>query len=243
MKARIASAATATHFELLEISQDASAADATAAYMRLVKTWHPDKVPAALAELRSAASTVFAKMTEAHSVWTNATKRQEYLATLASGVSKKDEEELVNRALKAMTEFQKAEVFYRKKDLVNAELCVKNALELDGSQCDYIAFAAWMEASRREDADAAALKRWLGELDRALAIHSKSDRALYYRGMIHKRAGNDKAAQRDFRDACDHNPKNVDAQRELRLFAMRQGASTPPPSPPATGLLGRLFKK
>lgn len=239
-------------FEVLGLAKGASAAEATGAYMKLVKQWHPDKVPAALADLKPKAATVFAKITEAHVTLTDGTKRKEYLEQLDKGVSKKDEEVAVQNALKAMNEFQKAEVFYRKKDLVNAETHARSAVELDGTQSDYIALLAWIEASRHEGNDTELLKRLLADVEKALTLNSESERALFYRGILHKRLGNEKAALRDFRYITDRNPKHVDAQREIRIYTMRKASgtpSTPPPSKrdgksePPGGFFGRLFKK
>jgi hypothetical protein len=82
--------------------------------------------------------------------------------------------------------------------------------------------------------------------------------------MLHKRLGNLHGAAKDFRQAADLNPRNVDALREVRLFEMRKGTGSIPPPPveerrPSTkpgqsqrpppvapgggGLLGKLFKK
>ena len=239
-------------FEVLGLAKGASAADATGAYMKLVKQWHPDKIPAALADLKPKAATIFAKITEAHVTLTDGVKRKEYLDQLDKGVSKKDEEAAVQNALKAMNEFQKAEVFFRKKDLVNAELHARSAVELDNTQSDYIALLAWIEATRHDGNDTELLKRLLADIEKALSLNADSERALFYRGILHKRLGNEKAALRDFRNITDRNPKHVDAQREIRIYTMRKASgtpSTPPPSKrdgksePPGGFFGRLFKK
>jgi hypothetical protein len=62
--------------------------------------------------------------------------------------------------------------------------------------------------------------------------------------MVLKRAGHADKAIRDFKFVADADPRNVDAQRELRLYKMRKtgGSSSRPPAPEG-GIFGRLFKK
>jgi hypothetical protein len=91
------------------------------------------------------------------------------------------------------------------------------------------------------------------------------ERAYFYRGMLHKRMDNATAAVKDFKQASELNPRNLDALREVRLYAMRKdkpghtsspggnSGSIPPrntaapkgPSKSDTGggLFGKLFKK
>jgi tetratricopeptide (TPR) repeat protein len=58
------------------------------------------------------------------------------------------------------------------------------------------------------------------------------ERALFYRGVLLKKAGRPDRAIRDFRLSAELNPKNLDAVREVRLFEMRRrtGSGEPPPS-------------
>jgi len=83
------------------------------------------------------------------------------------------------------------------------------------------------------------------------------ERALFYRGMLLKRSGRSDRAIRDFKLAAELNPKNIDAVREVRLYAMRhRGKTGAPPSSPRKGqsvapkdggggggLFGKFFKK
>ena len=94
-------------------------------------------------------------------------------------------------------------------------------------------------------------------LDQALRLNSKCERAYFYRGMLYKRMGNEKGAYKDFKEAIELNPRNIDATREVRLYTMRKektGTSSPPvagpggrhskkPDPSGGGIFGKLFKK
>jgi hypothetical protein len=75
--------------------------------------------------------------------------------------------------------------------------------------------------------------------------------------MLYKRLRRDDKAVRDFRRAFELNPRNIDAQREVRIFEMRRGSIPSPGAAKKTGkdekktgkedekngLFGRLFKK
>ena len=84
-------------------------------------------------------------------------------------------------------------------------------------------------------------------LDGVLTKEPRYERALFYRGMLLKRAGRGDKAIRDFRLAAEINPRNLDAVREVRLHEMRKrsggGPSEHPRSGPQGGLFGKLFKK
>jgi hypothetical protein len=97
-------------------------------------------------------------------------------------------------------------------------------------------------------------------LGKAIAMSERCERAFYWRGMLYKRIGKLDAAYRDFREAVELNPDNIDAVREMRLHNMRSGtrsrptlpAAHPRSSPPRgqsakhaekSSLLERFFKK
>jgi hypothetical protein len=77
----------------------------------------------------------------------------------------------------------------------------------------------------------------------------------WYRGQLLKRLGRERQAIEDFRFIILKDPRNVDAQREIRLFDMRRpqtrsdapadGARrpSPPPDAPSKSFLGKLFKR
>jgi Tfp pilus assembly protein PilF len=58
-------------------------------------------------------------------------------------------------------------------------------------------------------------------MERAVNLDRTSEQAVYHRGLVHKRLGNVPAAFRDFARAVQLNPKHADAEREVRIFAMR----------------------
>ena len=118
---------------------------------------------------------------------------------------------------------------------------MRQAVEADPEQPEYIALQAWIQAQRMSDdlpADADArstyLARQLNLLNRVLEREPDFERALYYRGEILKRAGFHAKAIRDFRKCIRLNPHNIAAAREVRLHDKRNKKD-------GGGILGRLF--
>jgi tetratricopeptide (TPR) repeat protein len=144
----------------------------------------------------------------------------------------------------------------RKSDAALAEQHARRAIELDPEQADYYALLAWI-LFERHPGDGAPLDEMLTLVDRAISMYEKHPRAHHYRGAILRRIGREAEAVQAFQRAVEVNPKNVDAQREVRLAEMRakKGGGRLPesptakpsgkPEPPKTGAqrdIGELFK-
>jgi len=258
--ARAASIDTEDYFQMLGVARDATADAIKAAYLELVKTWHPDRLPAGLASAREACSRVFARLTEAQHTLLDTELRGRYMRLLSEGGATPKDQEAIVHVVEAATSFQKAEFFLKRADYAQAESYASKALELDPNQADYHALSAWLDAVKPNVTESG-LKAIIARLNKAIELNEKCEKAHYYRGMIYKRMGNKLAAVRDFQSAATLNPRNVDALREVRLHEMRtskppsrktdpgvsstpsQPPKAPSPEPAKGGLLGRFFKK
>jgi DnaJ-domain-containing protein 1 len=243
--ARFAAVDTASLWEVLGVPVDAPVDAVRAAYFQLAKAWHPDRVPPELADLRPQVVKIFARMNEAYATLADERKRAEYKEQIAArgAAGGADEQAIVQRVLEASLAFQKAEIFFKRGDLAQAEPLLLRALELDDTQADYVALLAWVQATKPgAPTTPEATQTHLRALDKAIALGPRCERAYFYRGMLRKRLGEGAKALIDFRTVCELNPRNVDAQREVRLLEMRQAKSVPPESE-GGGLFGRLFKK
>lgn len=244
------------YFQMLGLGSDATPEAVQKAFIGLAKVWHPDRLPAALVDVKDSCSKVFTHLTEAHATLIDAAKRQDYMMLLKDGGATPDDQAKIQSILEAATEFQKAE-FLLKRNLNDpqAYALIKRCVALDSEQADYMATLAWLDAQKPE---------WQGKdktlekvlvLDRCIQKKPKSERAHFYRAMLYKRADMQSKAIMDFTRAAELNPRNLDAAREVRLHNMRTGASKPPPVAPAErskaaqaadglgGLFGKLFKK
>lgn len=241
------------YFQMLGLTPDAPIELVQRTFLDLAKVWHPDRLPAALAEVKDACSKVFSHLTHAHATLTDDAKRQEYATLLKEGGATPDDQTKIASIVEAATEFQKAE-FFLKRNLADpkAYAIVKRCAELDPDQADYIALLAWLDAQKPGQSGRDATLRHVASLDRAIQMNEGCERAYFYRGMLYKRLDEPAKAVRDFKKSAELNPRNLDAVREIRIFNMRAGGGKPGPDSrrpgpaagePLGGLFGRLFKK
>jgi curved DNA-binding protein CbpA len=231
-----------SYYEVLGVPTDAPPAAIQSAFFQLAKSWHPDRLPADLADVRELATRVFARMSEAHQVLSDAERRREYDAKSAGGDDAAEQEQ-VQRVLRAHTAYQKALVLMKRNALDAAETEARRAAEDDPDQADYVGLVAWLESLK----PGAKLEPLIGELDRAVKMEENNLRVRWFRGQLMKRLGRDNRALTDFRFIFERDPKHVDAQREIRLFDMRRSGQSKSDPPPANdkpgGVFGRFFKK
>ncbi|CAN5199590.1 hypothetical protein BH09MYX1_BH09MYX1_39360 [soil metagenome] len=240
-----------TYFEMLAVSEAATPDEVKASYFALARTWHPDKLPASLGDVKDACSRVFARLSEAHSTLIDSEKRARYTQVVQEGGATPEEQDAVANVLEATLDFQKAEISLRRGDMTTAEVLARKAHTADPMQAEYLALLAWLESMKPEGQGAEATQAKIAMLLKATSLNPKCERAYFYRAMLYKRSGNEGAAYIDFKMAAQLNVHNVDAQRELRLIAMRGTSGPNKPDDPKRdggktdkpGLFGRLFKK
>lgn len=241
------------YFQMLNIAKDAPTTEVQKAFFALAKTWHPDKLPQELFDVKDQCSKVFARLSEAHNTLTDVQKRQKYMQLVKEGGATPDEQAQVADVLEAVSEFQKAEFFIKRSEWSKAEEHVRRAYKLDAGQPDYVAALAWIEALKPENQSEEQTQKRITMLDEAIKINANCAKAYFYRGMLLKRIDKMPAAYKDFRKAVELDEHNIDAAREVRLYNMRKqpGASAPPsmrnsqqpPPKGGGGLFGKLFKK
>jgi tetratricopeptide (TPR) repeat protein len=215
------------YFEMLGVPRTATATHLQEAYIKLAKEWHPDRLHAPLADVKDHCAKVFARLSEAHATLTDTKKRGQYMKLLAEGGATPESQANIQIIIEAAQNFQKADACLKRSDFAQAEVLVKRALAADPGQADYIALAAWLESMRAETPQATL--ECIAQLDRAVVKNPNCERALFYRGLLHKKMQDHTNAARDFRKAVELNPRNIDAAREVRLYAMRRGKSSAPP--------------
>lgn len=266
LKSRIVEKAAAitsqNFFTMLGVDETAPVEVIQKTFFGLAKVWHPDRLPAALADVKDECSKVFTHLTEAHATLTDPERRASYMKLLKEGGATPDEQAKVQAVLEAATLFQKAEFHLKRNDLAAALDHAKRAHDLDGEQADYLALLAWIEAQLAPNLGREKTLEKVALLDRALKMNPNCASAYFYRAQLYKRAEDPKKAYADFKKASELNPRNLDAAREVRLHKMRGGGSMPPPTtgpsapsprpgqkPAPTsgeglgGLFGKLFKK
>jgi len=238
------------YFEMLGVERDAQPQVVQAAFFALAKTWHPDRLPAAISDVKEQCARVFSRLSEAHQTLSDAQKRSRYLTLLDQGAGGDESQAEILRVVDAATNFQKAEIFLKRNDFAQSEEYCQKAISGDEKQADYHALLAWLRAMKAEGQSPAATEALVDDLTRAIAMNKMCERAHFYRGMLFKRLRQEDKAVRDFRRAFELNPRNIDAQREVRIFDMRRGSmpapgasKRPPKDDEKNGIFGRLFKK
>lgn len=263
IEAKLTTAPSEDHFQLLGLSRDATTADVKNAYFTLAKSFHPDKLPKELLDLKPRVQQLFALINAAYEELSDDARRADYLITIGGPTTRRgkpsaNEQEMVARALDAAVAYQRAEIL-QKTDVPSAEIYARRALEADPSNPSYITLLAWLQAQQRpippaldENTTSPIYDDLIAQLDGVLKKEPEYERAHYYRGVMLKRSGRLEGAIRDFKRAAELNPSNIDAAREVRLYEMRKGkkpaapndrGSSPGPQDQSGGLFGKFFKR
>jgi DnaJ-domain-containing protein 1 len=257
IKARVEVIDKENFFVVLGLAEDSPPDALQTAYFALAKQWHPDRLPAELADVKELAAKCFARMSEAFQTLSDSERRSQYMAALNNNTASADEQAQVQQVLEAAMDYQKAEVFLRKRDLAEAEAHSKRAFTNDPEQPEYAALWAWITVLMREKSGSKDYADPLRVLTTAIDREPACERAYHYRALVLQKQNKPGEAIRDFRKALELNPRNIEAAREVRISDMRGGqpASSPPgsgakgkggrqsDSKSTGGLLGKLFKR
>jgi curved DNA-binding protein CbpA len=199
-----------SYFEVLGVVDGASADEVRAAYLRLSKTWHPDKLVADFQPLRGDVAKVFARMTAAQKTLCDPTLRRAYVEKLAAKARARPRADVLRDIAHALA----SRTF---------DAALRHCDELrvhDTDDAEALALHAWASVRAGEATDEE-LRTALTKLDKAVNVDRTSVEAVYYRGLVYKRLGNTASAFRDFARAVQMDPQHLRAEREVRLYAMR----------------------
>jgi hypothetical protein len=208
--ARALSIEEESFFEVLGVLDGASTEAVRAAFMRLAKSWHPDRTPPDFMPIRGEIAKIFGRMALAHKTLSHPESRREYVDARTAKTEARPRADVLRDVETAFATRQFALVM---------SLCDPLILD-DSDDTEAIAFHTWASV-RAGEAPEDELRAALTRLDRAVNVDRTCDQAIYHRGMVHKLLGNPPSAIRDFARAVQLNPKHVAAERELRIFAMR----------------------
>ncbi|HEX4478339.1 MAG TPA: DnaJ domain-containing protein [Polyangiaceae bacterium] len=217
------------YYQILGIERDAPTSAVQAAFFHLAKRWHADRIGPELGDVRDVAMRIFAKMSEAHQVLTNEDRRREYERLMNEGGASDDEQEEVQRVLRAATAFQKAEVFARRGNLDEAEKQAQLAVENDPEQPEYVALYADLLSQRPERAETNSYSDVLKMVNEARRLQPDNVKVRLYRARVLRRSGDGEGSYKEFRNITEQDASNVEAAREVRLYEMRRGNRPPEP--------------
>lgn len=228
----------ANHFEFLGVAESATTREIEAAFVRMAKLCHPDRLTPSMQALRPFADHLFRRATAAREALVNPTERAEYMKLVAKAGGTPEAERREREIVSAALDYAKVDALIRRKAFADAYLILDKNLELSPEIADYPAKKAEALMSEFGMDDPERRQEMLALLDRALALDETHENANFRKGQLLKRMGETRAALAHFQACVESNPHHIDAARELRIARMRK--DTPPEG---TGLFGRLFKK
>lgn len=200
-----------SYFEVLGVAEGASAEAVRANYIRLAKTWHPDRLVVDFHPVRAEVAKIFAHMSNAQKTLCDPDARRNYVAARNAKAAARPREEVMREVERALQ--------LQNWEAVNV-LC-QTLIDANADDAEALALQVWSSLRGAEGSTEDDLRAALTRIDRAVNVDRTNDQAVYYRGLIHKRLNNVPAAFRDFARAVQLNPKHLDAEREVRIFAMR----------------------
>jgi tetratricopeptide (TPR) repeat protein len=236
----------ADHFQILELSRDAGAAQVKAAYFQLAKTYHPDRLGLVnLTDLRPQVERIFAKLSDAFATLGDDARRKEYMNILAQGgeaaIKKRNDEEVAkaNKILSAEEHFRKGEMALRRQMFPMAVEEFGEAVELNPEEGEHhamLAWSVWCNANEKE----AVFNEVKKGMHKAVELNPKCVAAFFFLGQVYKHMNDMDRAYNSFQKTLNLQPGHVDAEREIRLIEMRKSKG---PDKKGGGLFDRFKKK
>ena len=221
-------AETGDYFALLGLKRDASAVDVKAAYFKLVKSVHPDRVgQLGLKDLHDDAARLFRVITTAYRTLTDPATRDDYLkgriqgATASNPASHSAKDD--GRIEAAKIAFHKGSVYMTKRVYPEAERYFREATEAAPEVARYWQSLGWAVFHNREVRPDE--KRW--EIaskcyEKALGLDADDAMTHYNVGLYWKDRGNPNRMKKAMDKAVELRPDFIEAKRELRLMKMRE---------------------
>ena len=208
---------------ILGLCAGASLEAARAAFFRLARLWHADRVPEALHEVRSECEHVFFRLGEAHRILTDTSARQRAEVIVGGTNTATANDSTAPPAVRAT--IRDVDAALALNDVGAAEKIARSLSSAGADGPGARAAVAWCGMGASITAEPPALEKALAALDKVLTGDPECVRALYYRGQILKRLERHESALRDFRKVVRLDARHIEAQREVRIHVMR--ARTP----------------
>lgn len=226
-------------YAVLGVKRDATPEVVRKAYFDLAKRWHSDRFGGLdLGPFAKGAEELFRMIDEAQRTLIDPKKREEYdfvLDRKAKGLPTD-----VAVIMEAENLFRTGETYVRRGQADAAEPLLRRAVAMNKGEPEFL---AWLGFAIYGARGTAGLLEARDALQQALKANEKMDVAYEFLGKIARAEGELVVAQRELKKALQLNPKNHEAERELRLVQMRQQKAKDEPAQGLVGKLGKFFKK
>jgi len=228
-------AASANHYEVLGIPQDADAEAIKQAFFAAARRWHTDAWAGRdLGELAPVVERIFARVSEAHAVLSNPAERAEYdvfLERKAAGLPTD-----VLAVLKAEELFHKAVKLFRSQRYAEAEALFRQAVDLNPAEAE---FWAYLGASSYHARGSAAVMEAREAFARARSLIPWSLVTEYLEAQLEIGEGALDAAEQRLRKILLDKPDHREAAQQLRNLRERKEKE----SATGRGFFGTLWKR
>lgn len=239
LKKRLTSLFDKTHYDVLGVKKTANEDEIRTAYFELAKTYHTDRFSnLQLGRFVELAQEVFRKISEAHRILSNQEERKNYdvyIDRKAKGLP--TDVELI---LESDNLFQRSKVLVSRGNGINAAPLMERAFELNHVDPEYKTYYAYTRYLAQGSDSFDEVRELLEEV-----IREHRDLALPYDflGRIFRAEDKLKLAMSHLSEAVRKNPKNAEAQRELRLVQMRVAKQKEEESRKSGSFLDKLLKR
>jgi len=201
IESRFARLGNLNHYECLGVEPDAEPSDIKRVYLLAAKRYHPDALARSGVdeEVRRHATAVFAKIGVAYGVLSNASKRADYDASLASSDAGID----IDALTQAEILFRKGEILLQAGNFQGAVEYLQPAVDIWPEEAAYRASLGWCLYKKRPSEP----ERGLEHLERAAELE-RADGVIQFRLSVVLRAlGETERAAKILEDA-----KNIDSR-------------------------------
>ena len=201
---------TADQFTALGLERKATAADVKKAFFQLARELHPDTVQDGNAELRELKQRLFSRVNEAAQILSDEKLRKEHEAEL-DGKGNVD----VARIFAAEEAFQRGEIMIKARKVAEGLALIDEAISMNPDEAEFYAWRGWARFLLAKDRKAQHPVS-AADCKKAIAMVERCVPAWLMLGNMAKAMGDAAEAERAFRKVLEFDPKNIEAQRELR---------------------------
>lgn len=210
-------------YERLNVAVEATESAIKAAYLRLAKEYHPDRlVTEGGPGVKDRADKLFALVSEAYHTINDAKKRKKYDdEVIHGGGTDEAATDEANAILSAESMFLKGERLLKAGNFQKAFDAFKEAVTLYPKESEYQACYGWTMFKVNHPGNEKKMAEGESVVKNAIKMNGRNDKAYLFLGNIAKLRNDMDAAKKAWEKALSLQPDNIEAQRELRVLEMR----------------------
>ena len=225
------------HYAFLAVDKSADADTIRKAYFVHAKRWHTDRFAGVdLGPHRVMVEALFRRADEAQKTLSDPEQRSNYDVTLERAAKGLPTD--VSEVFEAEGLLRKAQMFVRRGQAAAAEPLLAQAIKVNPDEAEAYAYYGYAIFAAK---GVSAIEEARAQIKIALDKDAKLDVAHEFLGKMARVAGNNAQAISSLKKAIELNPKNREAERELRFITTQQAKNKE--KEPGGGLLGKLLKR